>query len=627
MKGMEKKRRERKRKERTFFPQLSVQMWEENDDPQLIQHKIKCAFQNLQLDDFYRSIVQFWAPVTSVCGRQLLTTSNQPFALPRWQLYRDIEEHRIRCLNYQYNINVNKVDVVEDEPTIITNGAPASAFLNRIPELLLINGTIHLMKKKNKDPLLFSALECRLGFSVMVPVFYPSQSDCVGVVECSTYSSTDLFPVFVKLNVALEEQGLKTFHAQHHLPYKTIPSLQNVKDEIHEALEIILPSHRLPLCQVSIPYEVENQVAFSSSLQDTPTKQMVLLKLTSYNCEDFACEEDLEHLEEYSTAHDRLPMKLDIRYAGKTLENYERLFIHNTLDLDDDNLKQLASCSEYGCSCFVICLRSTKTGDLDYVFEFFWNPCKPRNNVIVLEQLLLTLKRCLPSFKFASSTDFGDEIDILDVNNSEGSENKYIKLFQRNNASPKRGTQTEVEESSTNLKAKRSTKEKILSREQIESQFGQTLEEAAPKLNVSVSTLKRKCNRLGIQWHGKDLSKRNVKHSYKNQSNTNEEEDQGGAIQDPSSAIIRETPLDENILTINAEYEDDRIKFTLPISSATYEAIHKGIFKKFKLDCGAHYKLKYLDDKDNKWFLFNDDEDVTLCTKNKRTVYLTVMKM
>jgi len=267
------------------------------------------------------------------------------------------------------------------------------------------------------------------------------------------------------------------------MPMKqTICSLQNVKDEIHEALEIILAAHFLPLSQVWIPYKDENQVTVSSFSEYTQTKQLLWLKLAGHRCDSFWTNEDFRGLEEYGSAHYRLPRKTDEMFVGKTLENYEPRFIKDVFISGSNNPLWLLLDDDYPCSCFLICLRSTKTGDLDYVFEFFWNHYEQRNNVILLEQLLLTLKRYLPSFKFASGIELGDEIDILDVNNSIGSENKFIKIFQRNKVSLKRGRQSEVEECLTPLKARGKTTLIKLTQEQIESQFGQTMEEAAPEL-------------------------------------------------------------------------------------------------------------------------------------------------
>ena len=126
--------------------------------------------------------------------------------------------------------------------------------------------------------------------------------------------------------------------------------------------------------------------------------------------------------------------------------------------------------------------------------------------------------------------------------------------------------------------------------------------------------MKRKCTKLGIKWQGKDFAE-------KNQSDTNEEEDNEGAIQDNTG----EASLDKNMVTIKAEYEGDVIMFTHPISSATSKAMEKEIVKRYELDPATRYKLKYLDVENNEWILFTCDEDVTLFQKDKRNVRLRLL--
>ncbi|KAJ9555728.1 hypothetical protein OSB04_010342 [Centaurea solstitialis] len=610
-----------------------------DDDPQLIQDKIKCAFQNLQVPDrLYGGIVQFWAPTVSGCGRQLLTTSNQPFILSTFHLDDD-GKYRLCCLKYRYLVdainNNNNVRVVEededeeDAEMIINDGAVATAFLNQTPELLL--PYLKVAHQQSPSPLLSAALKCRLGSCVMVPVFDPAQSCCIGVIEFSfpAFSSMDFLQVLNELNTALEEQGLKTFHARDRLPYKmldmckyfvpmkqAIPGLEHAKNEIDDALKFIADTHGLAFADVWIAYKDENPVSLSS-LEDGHAKRVIGLKLTDYNNSvilDDGVSKTVEHqFTSYGNACYRLPLKMGEGLIGKTFQNYEPYFVEDLSQLSDqDSLLKLVT-SFFDDSLFVIYLRSTKTGNLDYVFEFFWS--NDQDHVILMETLLLSFKRYLPSFIFEPGVELGaHEIDILDVRDSKISENTYIKIFKRNRRSLKRGRQSTVEECLTPSKPRGKTTPIELSREQIESQFGQTQEKAAKKLNVHVSTLKRKCTKLGIKWQGKDIVE-------ENESDMNDEEDNGGAIQDNTG----EASLDKNMVTIKAEYADDVIMFTHPISSATSKAVEKEIVKRYELDPTARYKLKYLDVENKEWILFTCDENVTLFQKDKRNVRLRLI--
>ncbi|KAJ9555729.1 hypothetical protein OSB04_010343 [Centaurea solstitialis] len=382
-------------------------------DPQLIvEDKIRYAFENI--DDAYVGIIQFWAPIKTG-DKHLLTTNGQPFKLA-------------------------KLGITKDDRTIISNGAPARAFRNQLPELLAD-------PRYQTNPLESLALKYELRNSILLPVFDPSQSGCVGVVECVTSSPRDLIELFNILNDELEKEGLITFDARKRLACRTISSLQHAKEEIDEALPFIV---MLPFAQVWIAYEDENQAHFSSSLQDTGTKRMLWLKLTSHS---HAILEDgyLLRLKDYSTACYRIPLKMEKDFAEMmTHESYEPRLIQNISKFSDNKLQSLLS-TFVDFSCFVVYLRSTKTGDLVYVFEFLWE--EPRDKVILLESLLLALKKHSPSFKFACGKELDDEIDILDLQNSTRSEKKYFKIFQTNKLSLEKGRSSRVREDLVTIRA------------------------------------------------------------------------------------------------------------------------------------------------------------------------------
>ncbi|KAJ9555685.1 hypothetical protein OSB04_010299 [Centaurea solstitialis] len=489
----------------SYRPLGNLKVYWSHDGPlRGVQKKIRDAFVGIEVDDSFRGLIQFWAPVTT-SGRQLLITYNQPFALPKLenipQYIEGLCGYRFSSLEYQYDVDVNGLQA-EDNPAIISHGAASKAFCNKQPELLIdqrIHNTIGLMN------------------SMMVPVFDPSQSECVGVVDCCTRSPEELLLVLRKLSNALEKQGLK-IDVQEYLPYNTIHGLQHAnEDAVVEALEIISQTYQIPLAQVWFAYEDADHVAYSSSSQHTQAKRTIWLKLTGKR--DNVDDEDFDLFQDYSYACYKIPLEMGKDFsAGRTLENYEPHFFENILNLSAKRPDRLSSIL-FRCSCFVIYLRSTETPGLDYVFEFLWRE-RSRNDAI-LESLLLTLKTYLPTFKFASGTKLGDEIDILDVNNSEVGEKKYIKVIQRSKMPLQREMQPRVEESPTLVRAKGNTTQPTveesstplkvggktipitLTREHIMSLFGQPQHVAAAKLGVSLSTLKRKIHVEGIKWQGK----------------------------------------------------------------------------------------------------------------------------
>ncbi|KAI3716797.1 hypothetical protein L1987_67952 [Smallanthus sonchifolius] len=156
-----------------------------------IHHKIISALSNTNIYPWM--MCQFWAPVT-IGGRRLLSTSGQPFAVS--SLSNELAVYRKNCEKYEYNIDADKID----------NGGPATAFLNRFPCLY----------DRQRIP------DCKgMGLSVMLPICFPSQSDCIGVLEFTIDMGDSYYVHFVLETIKeLKVAGLNVFSAQDRIPYK-----------------------------------------------------------------------------------------------------------------------------------------------------------------------------------------------------------------------------------------------------------------------------------------------------------------------------------------------------------------------------------------------------------------------
>ncbi|PWA78344.1 NIN-like protein [Artemisia annua] len=528
-----------------------------DDHRRVIQEKIKCAFMNASWLHT-RWLIQFWAPV-SIGGRQLLTSFRQPVALSN---HGDplLQKYRLLSQRYAYSID-DHVNQEEDNPMIILIGGPvAAAFHNNFLEVVLEAN--HL-----ENPLVHSALECKLASSLFIPVFYchPSSemknASCVGVIECSTISTgSDLVRVLNELKNALERVGLNMFHVQKCRPYKTIRSLKHARDEIEEALAIVCQSHNLILAQVWIPYENESHDHVSSSLRDTQMEQTTAVKLigchTVFDDGDF-----LSSITPYHDTCDMFPLKMGEGLVGKTLQTYETHFCRNIGKLSDNRLLMLSlSPATNNVSCLTICLKSNHTGNLDYGFELLWH--QSRNYHILLPSLLITLKRFLPSFTFACGAKLGDEFSFLAVDNSEGNMIRCSCNSNGNKLSPLQSNTS----STPLLREKDSGREETL----------------IPKRKLSDQF-------IGLAEFSED-------YSYTSSS---------------CSSNCAKSPDIVSVM-FKAEYGDDLIAFHLPVSSATIVAVEKQISDRCEVN--RPYKLEYLDYK-NAWILMDEDADVRFCIK------------
>ncbi|KAI7729994.1 hypothetical protein M8C21_029880 [Ambrosia artemisiifolia] len=586
-----------------------------------IHDKIISALSNMYLHGL--CVGQFWTPVT-IGGRRLLSTSAQPFSIT--PLSKELAKYRLNSEKYKYNIDDanNKVDIEPDQ--MIKSGGPAIAFLNRRTSIMTkLQG--FLSESDNYYGLNFSVMsklpseldndddDEGLNFSVMIPICLPSQSNCIGVLQFTSVHSIYSLADFINDRVKeIKEVGLDVFYVQHLIPYTTINSLKVVKEEIEEALKVVCESHNLALAQVWIPYEDKNNVPFSHALEDTQTEQLLAIKLAGYLYSETG--DGINDFEPYFRCFDTTPRGIGDKLLLVTLQDYESRYISK---LCSDMLVYWGGDDFDLISAFAICLRSNVTSDINYVFEFIWTKDSSYSNYVAfLEAILITLKRCLPRFKFASSAELGDELNVIDVEKSKDDIPEKFKIFQEKRSSlmpeaREEAKRTMVVDYIAHSEVTCKTTPKVLPREVIEKQFGNTMKDAAKNLKVSESTLKRKLRKLGIrEWQGPNFVKRNTNDSSVIQIDRNE--DDNGAIQEPSTVNIN-----QNNLTIKAEHADDMIKFRLPIMQATFETVQKEIGMKFNLSPGT-YKLKYRDEVGD-WILLRSDEEISYCIESSRKSY------
>ncbi|KAK1408211.1 hypothetical protein QVD17_39846 [Tagetes erecta] len=301
-----------------------------------------------------------------------------------------------------------------------------------------------------------------------------SESYCVGVLEFTVDRKRYSWGAFVLDMVRIiQKDGLDVFYVKDLIPYnQTISALKTANDEIEEALKIVCGSHNITLAQVWIASEDKGQVPLSSSFVGSQTKPSSALKLTGY----LNAATSINVLKNYYSLCDVFPQGTGEEYALNSIQDYEPRYIsklHTDILVNWDY--------EYTQYCaFTICLRSIDTGDLDFAFEFIW--VKHTDYTILLEALLLTLKRCLPSFKFASDKRLGDELEIIDVEGYTDNYSLYFMIFEGMKAT-ENGKKPMLVDHIAPSQGNYKTATIQISREAIEKEFGNTMKEAANNLN------------------------------------------------------------------------------------------------------------------------------------------------
>lgn len=100
----------------------------------------------------------------------------------------------------------------------------------------------------------------------------------------------------------------------------------------------------------------------------------------------------------------------------------------------------------------------------------------------MLEKILLEIKRCLPSFKFASGTEIGDKLHVIEVNNSIDKEIKKFDVIQLKILSPisealKEGKKQGAVDYKAPLDTNCKTAPVLVPQQVIEQQFGRSTTE------------------------------------------------------------------------------------------------------------------------------------------------------
>ncbi|KAD5507411.1 hypothetical protein E3N88_15114 [Mikania micrantha] len=422
-----------------------------------IQDKIKSVFSYIA-DPYEFCIGEFWAPVT-INERRVLSTSGQPFFINEHELTMEMVMYRLHSEKHQYDIDVNKMEI-EVDPNI-RSGGPAIAFLRRL------SNVDHLPESESCLGL--------LDFYITLPICFPSdQSDCIGVLGLTFRRKSHRMEWFFVPDVPELLKAIKKSDVFKYfeIEKQTINGLRHIKDKITHALEIVCKLHNLDLCQVWCDFEDKSHVPLSTYLEDTQRK--FGLKLTGYHRIVYHHKEFYD-LESYNSLCDVLPLKRTSEgHVMSTLQDFKPRYIS---EIHDDSLLLATwEALDDRCCAFAICLRSLETGDFNYLFEFIWSKYLEDSICgVVLEAILLTIKRCSPSFKFASGAEIGDDLEVVEVNCSKEGQNTSFKIFQ--------GKQPIVTNNiMAPFKVNQKTAKIFLTGEVIEKQFGKTMNEAADNL-------------------------------------------------------------------------------------------------------------------------------------------------